>query len=184
MAPDRPAAPKRSAKKRGGARKGRPAPGAKPPAPAVKTRAARGERPRRARARARERPPAPWHPLPLSELLILVGAVAVIIAFSGHLESNFALLGAGIAAVALGTLEVTLREHLGGYRQHTILLAAIPPIALHSLVIFALAGFIRVPRWVNVPLLAIDIGVFWLLYRHLRGRYLDARRALNFARGR
>src|SRR5437899_5487427 len=61
-----------------------------------------------------ERPPAPWHPLPLSELLILAGGVAFVLAVSrlrNGPSSGGPLLLAGILAVALGTIEVTWREH-------------------------------------------------------------------------
>ena len=37
-------------------------------------------------------------------------------------------LFAGIAAVLIGTVEVTLREHLSGYRSHTLILALLPVI--------------------------------------------------------
>ena len=57
-----------------------------------------------------ERPQAPWHPLPLSELLILVGAVATIIGFSrarsGGFSSGGPTLIAGLVAVGIGTIEV------------------------------------------------------------------------------
>lgn len=179
MAPDRPVVSKRGGR-RSRSRKRRAA-GAQPLAPTPTQRApARGAR----RVAGSERPPAPWHPLPLSELFILAGAIAVVIAFTGRLEGHIALLLVGLAAVAIGTFEVTLREHMGGYRSHTPLLAIIPPVIFHSAVMLGLAGFIRVPRWVNLPLLVPDIAIFALLYRHLRGRYLDARRERIFAGGR
>ena len=58
-----------------------------------------------------ERPQAPWHPLPLSELLILVGAVGTVVGLSRG-ESGIPVLFAGLVAVLIGTVEVTLREHL------------------------------------------------------------------------
>jgi hypothetical protein len=188
MAPERPVVSKRSGGRKGRARKRRPAAGERPSSPAGEAKQQQptgsGRTRHRAPTRASGRPPAPWHPLPLSELLILVGAVAVLIAFSDHLESHLALLGVGLAAVAIGTLEVTVREHLAGYRSHALLLAIIPPIALHSSVILVLAGFVRVPRWVNIPLLALDIALFTVIFRYLRGRYRDARRVRAFAGGR
>ena len=39
---------------------------------------------------------------------------------------------AGIAAVLIGTVEVTLREHLSGYRSHTLILALLPAIVLYT----------------------------------------------------
>ncbi len=131
---------------------------------------------------ADDRPKAPWHPLPLAELLILVGVVGVMAAVFLEKEVKPALLVASIAAVAIGTFEVTLREHLGGYRSHTVLLAVVPVVVLHSAVLLVAGAFTAVPRWVNIPLLAIDIAIFSLLYKLLRLRFLDAKRERRFAR--
>ncbi len=142
-------------------------------------------RPGRARAggdAADDRPKAPWHPLPLAELLILVGVVGVMAAVFLEKEVKPALLVASIAAVAIGTFEVTLREHLGGYRSHTVLLAVVPVVVLHSAVLLVAGAFTSVPRWVNIPLLALDIAIFSLLYKLLRLRFLDAKRERRFAR--
>lgn len=155
--------------------------------------------PRRERARARprgaaerggdgyrdplsvgERPQAPWHPLPLSELLILVGAIGTVFGLRRGLRGGPALF-AGIGAVALGTIEVTLREHLSGYRSHTILLALLPIIVFHSAVILLLAAVTQVPRLLNVVLLLIDGALFAFLFKLLRARFLDARRERTFA---
>ncbi len=128
------------------------------------------------------RPQAPWHPLPLAELLILVGVVGVMVAVFLEKVVSPPLLVASIAAVAIGTFEVTLREHLGGYRSHTVLLAVVPVVVLHSAVLLIAGAFTSVPRWVNIPLLALDIAIFSLLYKLLRLRYLDAKRERRFAR--
>jgi hypothetical protein len=118
----------------------------------------------------------------LSELLILVGLVGVMVAVFIEKEVHPALLVASIAAVAIGTVEVTLREHLGGYRSHTVLLALIPVVVLHSGVLLVAGAFTPVPRWVNIPLLALDIAIFSVLYKVLRLRHLDAKRERRFAR--
>ena len=140
-----------------------------------------GERVRERRGGSR--PQSPWHPLPLSELLILVGLVGVVVAWFRGVTATPALIVASIAAVAIGTLEVTLREHLGGYRSHTILLAGIPVVVFHSGAILVASAFTAVPRWINVPLLAIDVMLFAVLFKLLRLRYLDARRERRFAGG-
>jgi len=127
-----------------------------------------------------ERPPAPWHPLPLSELLILVGAIATIIGFSRG-EAGRPVLFAGLAAAAIGTIEVTWREHMSGYRSHAIILALLPTLVFHSVVILALATVTKVPRALNVGLLLIDCALFAFLFRVLRARFLDARRERTFA---
>jgi hypothetical protein len=129
-----------------------------------------------------DRPQAPWHPLPLSELLILAGGIGAVIAYLRGIRSNGALLGAGIGAVVLGTIEVTLREHLSGFRSHTLMLSVLPAIVFHSAVVLAvLAIDNRAPGWLNVALLPIDVAIAAVLFRVLRARYVDARRERTFA---
>jgi hypothetical protein len=125
-----------------------------------------------------ERPHAPWHPLPLSELLILAGGIAFVIAVVRLRHGPTAggpLLLAGIVAVALGTIEVTWREHSSGYRSHTLLLALLPVIVLHSAVVLGYTFVAKASQLLNVGMFAIDIAVFVLLFRLLRTRFLDAR---------
>src|SRR5918992_3693649 len=80
--------------------------------------------PRPGRPSARERPPAPWGSFPLSELVILLGIVLIVWgAFSG--EGGEERLLAGLVIASLGGGELALREHLGGYRSHSSLLAGV-----------------------------------------------------------
>jgi hypothetical protein len=128
-----------------------------------------------------ERPHSPWHPLPLSELLILVGAIAVVLGLhkldTKHPEvsQGGATLFAGLGAVALGAFEVSLREHRSGYRSHTIMLSLLPVLVFHTLVVLAVSAFTTAPRLLNVGLFAIDIALFAFLFRVLRARFLQAR---------
>jgi hypothetical protein len=132
-----------------------------------------------------ERPQAPWHPLPLSELLILVGAIGAafgLIRLShGGISHGGPALFAGIAAVLIGTVEVTLREHLSGYRSHTLLLTLLPLLVFHSATILVVSSLTTVPKLLNVLLLIVDVGIGTVLFRLLRARYLDARRERVFA---
>jgi hypothetical protein len=130
-----------------------------------------------------ERPRAPWHPVPVSELLILVGAIGAAIGYSRE-SAGAALTLVSLAAVLIGTLEFTLREHLSGYRSHTIIIAVIAVAAFHSIVALTVAAFTHVPRAVNVGLIALDIALFAVLFKFLRARFLDARRERVFAGGR
>jgi hypothetical protein len=164
---------KRNPGRRGRPRKRRPTtqPAQRPSAPAQKAPASVGERPQ-----------APWHPLPLSELLILVGAIGTVIALGrGELQSGGAALFASLGAVAIGTIEVTLREHLSGYRSHTLLLALLPTILFHSVVVLALAAFVQLPRLATTGMLVLDGALFAFLFKLLRARFLDARRERVFA---
>jgi hypothetical protein len=129
-----------------------------------------------------ERPDAPWHPFPLSELLILVGIIGAVVAWGrGVSHGGPALLIASIACVAIGTIEVTLREHLSGYRSHATLLAVLPPLALHSGLILLVQSQTQAPRWLTYAPLPIDAALFLVLYKLLRARFQDARRERTFA---
>ncbi len=128
-----------------------------------------------------ERPQAPWHPLPLAEILILIGAIGTIVGIRRGISHGGPVLIAGLAAVVIGTVEVSLREHLSGYRSHTIMLALLPVIVLHSVVVLGIATVTTVPPLLNVAMLAVDGAVFAFLYKVLRARFLDARRERVFA---
>lgn len=122
-----------------------------------------------------ERPRPPWHPLPLAEILILVGAIALLVAFQEGVTGNFDTLLAGVAAVALGTLEVTLREHRSGFRSHTILLAALPVLVFHSVTLLVVTLLTHASRYVNLGLFAVDLMLFLLLFKAMRATFLTAR---------
>lgn len=125
-----------------------------------------------------DRPQAPWHPLPLSEILILAGAIAFVVALTrlGHhgIASAGPLLLAGVLALGLGTAEVSWREHRSGFRSHTLLLAFIPVLALHTAVVVGYSTIAAPSRALNVGMLVVDIAVFVTLARHLRASFRDA----------
>ncbi len=148
-----------------------PAPKAPPASPAYRDPLSVGERPQ-----------APWHPLPLSELLILVGAIGTIVGFKRGEQGGGPVLFAGIGAVALGTIEVTLREHMSGYRSHAILLAMIPSLVFFTVLSLLAAALVTpVPTWLRIAPLILAVPLFWFLFRLLRARFLDARRERTFA---
>ena len=84
----------------------------------------------------------------------------------------------------IGTVEVTLREHLSGYRSHTLILTVLPLLVFHSAVILIVASLTAVPKALNVGLLLVDVALGTVLFRLLRAPYLDARRERRFARRR
>jgi hypothetical protein len=107
--------------------------------------------------------------------LILVGLIGTIVGF-GRGEAGRPLLFAGIGAIALGTIEFTVREHLGGYRSHTILLAFVPTVVLHTALALALVALGVQAAAAGLAPLVVDVPVFALLFKLLRGRFLAARR--------
>jgi hypothetical protein len=122
-----------------------------------------------------ERPRPSWHPLPLSELLILVGAIGVVVGLRRGLSHGGPPLFAGIAAVALGTLEVTIREHRSGFRSHTVMLAALPVVVFHSVIALAVTAFTKMPAAATIGLFGLDLLLFLAIFRLLRSRFLTAR---------
>lgn len=107
----------------------------------------------------------------------MAGAIAFVIALSRlkHGPSAGPLLLVGIAAVALGTIEVTWREHSSGFRSHTLLLALLPAIVLHSVVVLGFTALAKPSQALNVAMFPLDAIVFVVLFRLLRARFLDAR---------
>ncbi|HEY4827441.1 MAG TPA: hypothetical protein VIH85_11760 [Solirubrobacteraceae bacterium] len=139
----------------------------------ARARAATDREPRTPRRRANplgaygERPPSPFGGLPVSELAILGGAIALVVGLIKH--SGTALAG-GLVLCLLGVTEVTAREHFSGYRSHTILLAAVPAVVA-EFVIALTVGPPRIKALLFVPV----AGVFALCFWFLRRRFLVAR---------
>jgi len=124
-------------------------------APQVPPRAPRGVE------RIDARPKAPWHPFPLVELCVLIGIVCILVGFfSRDSPMGRIVLGLGFALGALGGLDTSVREHWGGYRSHTLVLATFPAVVVA--VLSALAG---VPSFL-VPILLV--GVFMVAFLALR----------------
>ena len=79
-----------------------------------------------------ERPKAPWAPFPLIELVVLVALVLLVGGFVVRGHRGTLMIGAGLVLGTLAGLELSIREHLTGYRSHTALLAG--AVALATLV--------------------------------------------------
>jgi len=123
-----------------------------------------------------ERPRAPWHPLPLSELLILIGAIGTAVGLARG-EAGLTLMIAGVVAVLIGTVEVTLREHLSGYRSQTLILTLVPAIGLYTGIVL----ITRPPAAVSLGLLVLDAALAIVLFKRLRARFLKARHERTLA---
>lgn len=127
------------------------------------------------RKTSEERPKAPWHPLPLSELLIFAGGIGAGLAVLLGPGHNGPLLLVGIGAVAVGAIEVSWREHRSGFRSHAMLLAVLPVIVLHSAVVLIVSAFTTPPRILTVGFLAVDAALFVFLLRLLKLSFSEAR---------
>ncbi len=114
-----------------------------------------------ARRSATQRPPAPWGSFPLSELIILAGIVVIFWGlFSGGDQGNERVAG-GLVLASLGGGELALREHLGGYRSHTSLLAGVAAFVAVTVVVIGLGP---VELWV-LAVVAVTVfgGTFYAM---------------------
>lgn len=135
----------------------------RPPQPDV-TREAPAPAARRSRLEIRDgvaRPDAIWAPFPLTEIGMGVGLVLFLIGFTGAP----ALLLAGVGVLVVVVAELCLREHLTGFRSHSILLAMLPVTIVH-LALVVLAGL----TWRGPLALALDLALaaalaWWLQQR-------------------
>src|SRR3954470_1172545 len=116
-------------------------PSLQPVAPAERAARPAPTAPRR-RARSEDRPPAPWGDFPLGELTTFAGIVLLVVGFATR---SFQTMAIGFALVALSAVELTLREHLAGFRSHSSLLALVAT-AVTAVVLIALDA----PRVVQV----------------------------------
>jgi hypothetical protein len=123
---------------------------------------------RRAAAARDERPPAPWGSFPLVEVVIFVGLASVIAGFVIGGARGGTLVVVGLVLGALGGLELSIREHLAGYRSHTTLLSGAVGVAV-------LAGLAFGVRSLWLPIaMAIAVAAFaataWALTRAFQRR--------------
>jgi hypothetical protein len=117
-----------------------------------------------------ERPKSLFGGVPVSELAILVGLVAVVVWL---IRGGTAILIVGLVVITLAVLEFTAREHFSGYRSHATLLAAVPAVAIAVGLVSAIGN-----RRDRAPLLmAVAVPIFSLLFWFLRKRFLIARQA-------
>jgi hypothetical protein len=117
-----------------------------------------------------ERPSSPFGGVPVSEIAIFAGLVAIVVWL---IRGGTATLVVGLVVCTAGVLEVTAREHFSGYRSHTTLLAAVPAVAVGIGLISEIGS-----RSDRAPLLMLVAApVFSILFWFLRKRFLTARQA-------
>lgn len=90
--------------------------------------------------------------MPLAELVILAGIVALAI---GVIGGNPTAIGVGVALAGLGGLEVSVREHFAGYRSHTTLLAGAAFVLTTGLVFYAGGQILAVALGVGAVAFAV-----------------------------
>ena len=85
---------------------------------------------RRRAASLDERPPAPWGNVPLVELVVLAGIVMLVVGFIVGGSNGTVLIAAGAVLCSIAGLELSIREHFGGFRSHTFLLSGAVAVAV------------------------------------------------------
>jgi uncharacterized membrane protein YeaQ/YmgE (transglycosylase-associated protein family) len=132
---------------------------------------ARGDEPSRRSTRRRtsgktsfeDRPPAPWGNFPLVEIVVLIALVLLVGSFFVDSSRRGPMLLGGLALGSLAGLELSIREHFGGFRSHSALLAGAVAAAAITLTYFVTkgggAGFAVVPVVVGG---IVFMAAFWL----------------------
>jgi hypothetical protein len=80
--------------------------------------------PRSGRTSIDDRPPAPWGSFPLVELVVLLALILIVVGFIVRGTRGGTMIVGGLALGSLAGIELSIREHFGGFRSHTTLLAA------------------------------------------------------------
>jgi hypothetical protein len=126
------------------------------------------------------RPRPIWAPFPLTEIGMAAGlAIFVAGMLSGGHRARW-LLSVAVAMLVVVVGELCVREHLAGFRSHTLLLAVLPVAILNGLAV-VVAG----DGWAGPPVLLADLALAGALAWWLQTRYRLAReRARAAASGR
>jgi len=129
--------------------------GASPPRP---PKAARPKR----RSRHGEPPPAPWGAFPLAEVSVLLALVLGVVGLISGGRDGKILIACAAVLGSLAGLELSLREHLAGFRSHSTVLAA--GIAVMTVAILFFAG---VGRLIMLPVAAAVFATAFFAFREV-----------------
>ncbi|MFL5912252.1 MAG: hypothetical protein ACJ768_16975 [Gaiellaceae bacterium] len=141
-------------------------------------RAASGEKPARrrpGRPSIEERPPAPWGSFPLVELIVLAAIGLFVAGLIIRGVQGGVMVISALVLGSLAGLELSIREHLAGYRSHSTLLAGAAGVAAGMATFFAAghdAG--------RVAFLPVGLGVFLTAFWFLRQTFKRRSGGLGF----
>jgi len=117
------------------------------------------------RGRRDAAPKPPWGSFPLVELCALS---AIVLGVWGVLAHNGVLLTGAAFLGSVAGLEVALREHLGGFRSHTLVLTGTVTVA--TLALLLLAGVTRTTVFIVGPaMLVLGFVGFRQLFKRRSG---------------
>ena len=137
-------------------------------------RAAPRPRPTRGGRPSRERPAAPWGSFPLSELIILAGIVVLFWGLLSGGDAGGRKVAAGLILCSLGGGELALREHLGGFRSHSALLAGVATFVVVTVIVLTLGPL---QMWV---VLIAGVAVFGASFFWMRDLFRRRSGGLSF----
>lgn len=141
----------------------------RPPAPLrFERRPSRAER----MAAKGTRPPGPWGRFPITEITVAAGLVFIAIALAGGATPQSPRFLAGVGVCGLAVIELTIREHVTGFRSHTLLLAFLPVVGLQGLI--SLSDLSQTLQRLALP---FDFVIFAVLFQVWQSVYKRARAA-------
>lgn len=127
---------------------------------------ATAERPREPapprRSRRDDAPQSPWGSFPLIELCALAAIVLGVCGLVVGGRSGGVLLTGAMLLGSVAGLEVAIREHVGGYRSHTLVLSGVLAVATLAVLFFA-----DVARTTMLPIAAVVLVVAFVALRQL-----------------
>jgi hypothetical protein len=98
--------------------------------------------------------------VPLVELVVLAGIVMLVVGFIAGGRTGTVLIAAGAILCSLAGLELSVREHFGGFRSHTFVLSGAVFVALMAALYF-LVPSLWLPIAVGISLLGfVAMAVF------------------------
>lgn len=136
-------------------------------------RVPRTERPvrRTGRQQRGERPAALWGKAPISEFAILAGTIVLVIGMVRGPDKAGGTITGGLILITIAALEFAGREHIRGYRSHTLFLSMILVILVHFVIGFAVGA--HTAR--NPVFFGVDVVLFGVLATALSRQFSIAR---------
>jgi hypothetical protein len=124
--------------------------------------------PPRRRPQAHEAPKPPWGDFPLVELCALAAIVLGVWGILHGGRQGFVLILAAMLLGSVAGMEVAIREHFGGYRSHSLVLAGTLTVAALGVLFLAHADR-TVMLSVAAAVLALGILGFRALFKRRSG---------------